>query len=307
VKKTDPYSIDFAALRTLRAVYECRSFSLAAERLDLGQSTISYTIDRLRTVFGDPLFVRQGSGIVATDRCISIVGAAGGMLEEFTGLIEPPVFDPATSTASVSIASNYYERATLLPLLLKTLRQKAPGIHLNMVQSLTEGEQSLRRGDSDILLSPMTIKESGFFKRSLFTDHYVCIMCKQNPLASQTMTEQRYVNANHALVTYGDNWRSFYLVELEGKGLELNRSISIPSPADIGMLLAGTDMISTVPSRIADKLSGDIISVACPFPAPFNLDMYWTSRTHESAMLVWLRKQIARNAAELASQQQTSI
>ena len=66
--------IDIGILRTLVLVYDLQSFSAAAKRLDVNQSTISYAIERLRGAFGDPLFVRNGNGVTATERCAALVG-----------------------------------------------------------------------------------------------------------------------------------------------------------------------------------------------------------------------------------------
>jgi DNA-binding transcriptional LysR family regulator len=115
-KDSDPMGVDFAALRVLRLVHDYGSFSRTAEVLGLNQSSVSYTIDRLRRAFGDPLFVRQGAGVVPTDRCEEIVREAARMLDEFLALSTPRAFDPARAAATVTLSCNYYERATLVPL-----------------------------------------------------------------------------------------------------------------------------------------------------------------------------------------------
>ena len=76
----DVHSVDFAALRVLRMVHAHGSFTRAAEALGSTQSAVSYTIDRLRRAFDDPLFVRQGTGTVPTERCLEIVAEAGRLL-----------------------------------------------------------------------------------------------------------------------------------------------------------------------------------------------------------------------------------
>ena len=65
----DPTSIDLAALSMLSLVFEKKSFSAAAESLGASQSTVSYTVEKLRKTFNDPLFVRKGEKIVPTLRC----------------------------------------------------------------------------------------------------------------------------------------------------------------------------------------------------------------------------------------------
>ncbi|MDX7218380.1 LysR family transcriptional regulator, partial [Escherichia coli] len=122
--------IDIGILRTLVLVYDLQSFSAAAKRLDVNQSTISYAIERLRGAFGDPLFVRNGNGVTATERCAALVGWARDMIGEIDGLVSAVEFDPATAQGSVTISCNHHERQTLIPQFSARLRAGAPRIRL---------------------------------------------------------------------------------------------------------------------------------------------------------------------------------
>ncbi|MGH1454935.1 MAG: LysR substrate-binding domain-containing protein [Paracoccaceae bacterium] len=295
---TDPLATDFAALRVLRLVHAHGSFSRAAEGLGVTQSTVSYTIDRLRRAFGDPLFVRQGGGVVATDRCEEIVVATARMLDDFVALSEPRGFDPAQAQAEVRISCNYYERVTILPPLVRLLRAQAPGLRLHVLSSTSRGKEQLNRGESDLLIGPVRIDDAGFYGRRLLADHYVCVMdAARAPKGAMSMAE--FTAAPHAMVTYGGNWRSAYLEQMEEAGLHPNTVIEVPSPANLPDILIGTDLVGTVPTRTARVFGAGVAVVGCPFPAPFGIDLYWTGRTHASAMHKWLRGQIGQIAAGL--------
>ena len=296
----DPMTVDFAALKVLRLVHAHRSFTRAAEALGVNQSTVSYAIDRLRKVFGDPLFVRQGAGIVATDRCEEIVATAGQMVDEFTALTEPRDFDPASARATISLSCNFYERVALVPPLVRRLRQQAPGLKLDIISSTVQGKDQLARGESDLLAGPVQITEGGFYGRRLIGDHYVVVMAPEHPLADKVLSPEEFAAAPQVLVNYGGNWRSRYLVEVEAAGLALNAVMEVPSPANLPDILTGTDLISTVPRRIARTYGDRVVFGACPFPAPFDIDLYWTSRTHHSAMHRWLRGELGAIAEELS-------
>lgn len=289
----DPLSVDFAALRTLRLAHAHGSFSRAAESLDVTQSTVSYAIDRLRKVMGDPLFVRQGGGMVPTDRCDEIVAAAARMLDEFAALSEPRAFAPAEADARVSLSCNYYERVTVIPGLMRVLRREAPGISVNILSSTVRGKEQLDRGESDLLIGPIRIAEGAYYRRTLMQDRYVCIMDPGAPLARAELPLPDYLAAPAVVVTYGGTWQSRYLKEIEAAGHVLNMVMEVPSPATLPALLRGTDLVCTVPSRVAQSF-GDAVHVAeVPFPAPFDIDLTWTSRTHHSQMHRWLRGIIA--------------
>ena len=297
--RNEPLSIDFSALRTLCSVYSQNSFSGAAELLDMSQSTVSYTIDRLRRAYNDPLFVRQGGSMSPTQRCEEIVIAAEIILDQYSSMVQPTEFDPSSAKESIRISSNYYERVTVLPPLAKALRERAPGIQLQMLQSLTEGHEQLKVGKTDILLTPIAIRDSGFYTRTLFGDRYVCVLDRDNPLAKAPLTEDAFCGADHALVSYGGKWRPFYQAELEKSGRSIRAALTIPSPENMSGLLAGTDLISTIPSRIAGNITDRLVIRNCPFPGHFNISMYWTARTHHSKMHLWLRGLIADTVSEM--------
>lgn len=293
------HNVDLAALRTLCVVFEQRSFSKAAERLSVNQSAISYTIDKLRLSFDDPLFFRQGGKTIPTDHCVYLVERITRLLNEFEQLTSPVEFDPSNTKYNYVIACNYYERQMIIPLLMKTLRKTAPGIKLEIITSTSKGHLRLKRAEADLLIGPFRRDENTFYCQKLMSDHYVCIMDKNNPLASDELNMAAYISCNHAIVTYGGNWRSNYLKQLDALGLSLNNVLSVPSPAGLQEVLLGTDLVSTVPLRIALSFGPSIHISRCPCPAPFDIEMVWTTRTHHSVVHKWFRNLILSNVQSL--------
>ncbi len=291
--QADILKVDFAALRTLQYVHDLESFSRAAQRLGQNQSTVSYTIARLRKVFDDPLFVREGNGVTATDRCRVIVGHAARFLEEFQGIAGAADFDPATAEGMVTISCNHYERVTILPQVIRRLRAEAPGIRLRALNSSAIGGDQLKRGECDVLLAPMQVSGDHLYKRRIRTDEYVCIMDADNPLGQAPLSFEAYQAANHAVVTFVGNWRPLYLDALEARGTVLRPSVELSEYGDLEGYIVGTDLIATVPNRLAKRYSPKIIRRTLPFHVPLGLDLYWTIRTHQSAMQRWLRDLIA--------------
>lgn len=295
----DPFALDFAALRTLRLVFAHGSFSRAAETLGVTQSTISYTMSRLREVFSDPLFVRQGAGMVPTDRCNEIVAQAGELIDRFETLTAQRQFDPAEASVEIGLSCNFYERVTILPHVTRILRREAPGIKLKVISSSAQGKQQLLRSESDLLIGPIRIEDSGYYRRSLLREEYTCVMDPSNPLARTPLTIERFVKAPQVVVNYGGSFRSRFLVVMEASGHVPNTVMEVPSPANLPDILVQTDMIATVPSRIAQMFGDAVVSVPCPFPAELSIDLYWTARTHVSAPHMWLRSKIAEAASRI--------
>ena len=300
---TDLFNLDFAALRTLRLVHAHGSFSRAAESLGVTQSTVSYAVSRLRETFKDPLFVRQGSGIVPTERCTEIVTQSSELLDRFEAMAAPRDFDPAVASLEIGISCNFYERVTILPEVIRTLRREAPGMKLRIIPSTVRGKEQLVRSESDILIGPIQIEEMGYYRRSLMSDDYVCVMDMNNPLARQDMDKKTCVAAPQIVVNYGGNFRSKFLVVMEAQGFYPNAAMEVPSPANLADLLEGTDLIATIPARMARSFGKRVAVVPCPFSAEISIDLFWTARTHVSAPHVWLRSVIAAAANRLVAQE----
>ncbi len=285
----DPLSLDFAALETLRLVHELGSFTAAAERLDVNQSAVSYTIAKLRSSFGDPLFVREGGQQVPTQRCEQILAQAIEMLDMLTAMARPEDFHPESSTQTVTIACNYYERILLIPRIIARLRLQAPNMTVRVINALGDGHLRLLQRQADVLVGPFGRTATGFYSRRLYTENYACLMDASHPMAGAQLTVEEYLELKHLLIDYGGGWKSAYLQEIEAAGHQLIPTLTVPSPAGLAELLAGSNLVATIPRRLGQRISERLVFSDSPFRGAFDLSLVWTARTNASTMHKWLR------------------
>ncbi len=295
-----PEGLDLAALDLLRLIREAGSFSAAAARLGVKQSTVSYRVERLRRALRDPLFVREGGETLQTPKCEAAIRTAERMAAEFADLVEGDAFDPATTEAGFAIACNVYERFVILPGLVGALRRKAPGLRLSILPALAEGRAALREGRADLLLGPEAPGHEAFRGRRLFSEGYVCAMDEAHPLADGGLTLEAYAKAAHVLVDYGGGWRSPYLEALKSLGVILEPRLTLPSIGVIGAVLDGTDLIATLPARFAATLGPAIRVLPAPFEARLELFMFWRPRDHAVRRHEWMRGEVEAAARAAA-------
>jgi DNA-binding transcriptional LysR family regulator len=284
---------NFAALQVLQYVHDFGSFSVAAERLGVTQSTVSYTIARLRKVFRDPLFVREGNRVVPTQRCQTVVTHVSGLLAEFEGLTSDPTFSPASATGKITISCNHYERMTILPAFIRQVRTQAPQLQLKFITSSALGADQLKRGECDLLIGPVQPLGENIYKRALRSDSYVYLMDPANPLAAEPLTLERLRTAKHLIVQFEGEWQPLYLNALKAHGVTLDPMVELSDYGDTVSYLKGSDLITCLPKCLANTLDPDLVRLETPVPVPLQIDLYWTTRTYHSKLQGWIRQTLA--------------
>jgi DNA-binding transcriptional LysR family regulator len=298
MKKTDGSNVDFAALRTLRLVHDLGSFSLAARRLDVNQSTVSYTIDRLRRIFGDPLFVPTRGGIRATERCETIVKGAARLLERYEELSRPRHFDPAGAEFDVTFAITHQQRHLVGTPVIAFLRRAAPGVRVRLINAHGNSHADLLEGRCDILITPIPYSIGAFYRRHLLTERYVCVVDRDHPSAGGTFSFEEFSAAAHILVSYEDFCQLPYVATLDALGLPFSARLDLPSTADIESFIVGTDLVATVIEPLAREYSDAVALVEPPFDHRMDIHMYWTARTHRLENMRWIRDVVIKAAKE---------
>ncbi|WP_084396562.1 LysR family transcriptional regulator [Henriciella aquimarina] len=125
-------SIDLNLFRVLLTLLEHRSVTRAAEDLALTPSAVSHALARLRASLDDPLFERKGGQLVPTTYALELGRQVRPALSQLRRAVDRSEFDPATAERDFTIAGGTYVSSVLLPQLIQTLGETAPGIRINL-------------------------------------------------------------------------------------------------------------------------------------------------------------------------------
>lgn len=291
--------IDLRSLDILVTVSDTGSFSKTSVAMEVSQSTISYTVERLRRAFSDPLFVRQGNALTETEKCRDLVSSAREIVNRMQAMAAPEEFDPLTAEGRVTVSCNHHERFLLMPSYLHALQAAAPHVALVLLESAVNGKQQLKENIADIVLGPVKILGEGYFRRHMFTDPYTCVMDRSNPLSKGELTLERYGKAAHVTVTHNGQWQALYLEALRLNGIELRPRLVIPSHDSLELMIEGTPLVATIPQRLANVYAGRLAIRPFPIRIPIEIDMYWTERTHRSGLHRWARQLLVDVARQL--------
>jgi len=285
--------VDLKLLTVFDEVYKTGSVSRAGENLGLAQSSVSISLARLRRHFGDPLFVRTADGMQPTPHAMSLVTPVRQALELLRGIArQQAVFEPATAQRTFRICMTDITHLALLPPLINRLREIAPGINVEISHISAQTPKALESGEADLAVGFMPQLEAGFYQQKLFEQDFSCVVRTDHPRVRSRLTEAMFRRENHVVVTASGTGQNLVEEELQRLGVKRNVALQLPNFLGLGGLVASTDLMVTVPSRVAKTLVriADVKAVRPPFPLPtFSIKQHWHERYKQDPANGWLR------------------
>ncbi|GAB5388735.1 MAG: LysR family transcriptional regulator [Alphaproteobacteria bacterium] len=141
---------DWNQARAFLVTAEEGSLTAAAQKLALTQPTIGRQIAALEAELGVTLFDRVGRGLELTPTGASLLDHVRLMAEGASALSLGATGQSAAVEGTVTVSASEGVAVWLLPQILKTLHQTAPGIRVEL--DVSNDLQDLRRRDADIAI-----------------------------------------------------------------------------------------------------------------------------------------------------------
>lgn len=287
----DYLSMDGRALSTFLAVLEDGSVTAAAERLGVTQSAVSHTLDKLRAILHDPLFVKSGRGIVATAHAHALAPQARQLLEDMKTLSAGASFDPASATLELTVAANDFQRDLLLPAFHQRVSAQVKELRLRVVPSGAPSAEILRERRCDLIITPRPPEGTDILQKRLLRDRYACFYDASVRQAPTTLAD--YEQARHIMVTYERNERLEFDRAVETMGIKRPMAVTVSSFAGVATFLRGSDLLASLPGLLHMGLMANFARVKLPFKYP-ELPMYmvWHRRHQADPAHRWLRGEL---------------
>ena len=291
MRKIDYLDLDGNALSTFLTVLEETSVSRAAERLGVTQSAVSHTLDKLRAIFDDPLFVRAGRGIESTARAREIRATVESVLDDIKSLTDHRTFDPLLEQMEFTIAANDFPLQLIFPKLLKELFDE--GIHprVRFIPAGIPTASLLRASRYRMLITPTLPDDPNLEKVSLLQAKMVVFYdstVRKPPRTWKQFAESRYVE-----VRFSDTESSLMALPSINISKMNPPTISVPNFSALTSMIKGTDRITTQLAFMKLGLLKDLDSAPLPFKTKtLNLFLIWHRREHDDPAHQWFRQKI---------------
>jgi DNA-binding transcriptional LysR family regulator len=218
-----------------------------------------------------------------------------------------PHFTPETSTLTARIATSDDIELMLMSKVVGRLRTLAPGMRLIIRRVAGVFElpvEELESGALDFALGPFPrgAHQPGgsIASAAAFVDRLVCIARNGHPSVKRSPSSAQFLDASHVVVYYPASGAGIVDRLLTERG-ERQRKITMEVPHfSTAIFAAGqSDLLASVPSRIAKHLSGasGVRIFKFPFPAPeLSYSLHWHSRHTGDPAHTWLRQLILDTA-----------
>jgi DNA-binding transcriptional LysR family regulator len=289
----DIRNIDLNLLVALDALLAERSVSRAAVRLHLSQPATSALLARLRQLFGDPLLLRAARGMLPTPRALELLGPIKQVLHDINAIVQPrSAFDPKSAVQTFTLSASDYVEYTLLPALVDYLERKAPGVRLAVRPlDLQTVEKQMEVGEVDLCVTGLQNAPAGLHSRPLYAERIVSVARRKHPGIGERLTLDTFCTLEHILVSVrGSAFSARIDEELAKLGRKRHARLAVPHFLLVPEIVARSDMISTLPERLARGYADRLRILEPPLKVEgFTVGEIWHDRNQREPAQQWLR------------------
>lgn len=290
-------ALDLNLLVALDALLLESNVGRAAMRIGLSQPATSHALRRLRDLLGDPLLVRVGARMELTPRAQALRAPLAQTLDQVRGLFVPDEFDAARSERRFRLMMPDLAVELLVPRLMSQLDKVAPHVRIEIVPWRGPAVFTAEFARTIDLIVSIGDAFSGFHRQLLYTDSDALAVRKGHPVGAKLKNPPAFFKARHvAVIGRGQNMD---LIDhwLQGKGLERQIALVVPSYIEALHVTARSDLVAFVPRRLIDTLAKPLSLAAVSPPLDPGFDeqfMFHPTRAQMDPGSIWLRNMMLR-------------
>jgi DNA-binding transcriptional LysR family regulator len=288
-------ALDGHGLKVFLAVLETGSVTAAADSLGVSQSAVSHSLEKLRGLLHDPLFVKSGRGIVATAHAAALAEPARRLLDDMNAFARGMRFVAQEAEIELTVAANDFQRDLLLPAFRARIASKVRRFLLHVIPSLAPSADLLRERHCELIITPRPPEGSDILQKRLLVDHIACFYDVEARAAPRTLAD--YTAAPHVTVVYEGGRKTRFDQEIESQGVTRKLGATVPNFSGVPAFLRGTDMLASLPSlmRLGIMRGFGVAPLPCKISA---MPMYlvWHRRHDEDPGHRFVRAELEETA-----------
>jgi LysR family cyn operon transcriptional activator len=173
-------------LRYFAALAEHLSFTRAAEKIHITQSTLSHQIKQLEEEIGVRLFDRVGKRISMTEAGEALLGHVNKALQEVDDGVQAVRGVAGPMTGAIHIAATHTFNMSLIPICIAVFREAYPAVCVEVKEaSSSEVERALTAEEVELGIAYYPLNPQELFFDPLYIEDMVLVVSKDHPFAAR--------------------------------------------------------------------------------------------------------------------------
>ncbi|NUG51097.1 LysR family transcriptional regulator, partial [Acinetobacter lactucae] len=240
--------IDLNLFRVFATIYKEKNLTRASEQLFLSQPAVSHALARLREHFNDPLFIRDGHGVMPSILAKRIWPNIEQSLSLMNEAIKSTLdFQPERDLKKLTIAMIDEFEPILLPLITQHFSKFNKDLIINSVRIDRKNlRQELVLGRIDFSIDVNHLVEEGIAQQTCLKDKLVIMCHKEHPILQSGISIESYLNAKHITVSARPTGRVFEDFILSKHGFKREIKLRCQQYQTAISMLAQTEYLLTI-------------------------------------------------------------
>ncbi|ALB66046.1 YbeF family transcriptional regulator [Cronobacter dublinensis] len=242
-------NIDLNLLTIFEAVYVHKGIVNAARVLNLTPSAISQSIQKLRLIFPDPLFIRKGQGVTPTAYATHMHEYISQGLESILGALD--LQGEHEKQRTITIATSASLGALVIPQIYQQIRKVNPHLQIRNVP-LQDTETQLSQFQTDLVVDSGSWSSRTLSTHLLFKDR-VAVVCRRGHPCSRTgepVTSEDLQTWEHTFIMLPGGMVNGVRKQINTLLPDRNVSFSSYNMVTIASIIGSSDLIGFMPARI---------------------------------------------------------
>ena len=286
--------VDLNLLTVFDAVMQEQNITRAAHNLGMSQPAVSNAVARLKVMFNDELFMRQGRGIQPTQRARQLFGPVRQALQLIRNELPCSVFSPETSTRLFKLAICSPCDMRFAPKIMTTIHDSAPNVQLHLDAEFDRHlAERMRYQEIDFVIDYARFDEQGFSSTEIFQDELVVVAAKSHPRIQANVTPDLLVAERHAKLSKVHGQRSFS--EQAYRDLDVQAYYEGTSLSNVLYVVGQSELVTIAPRWMVENAANKEQLQVLEFPfenGQISGFLSWHESSEKDKGHIWLRDQL---------------
>lgn len=294
---------DLNILKVFEAVISTGSVNGAAKKLNITSPAVSQSLNKLREIYPDPLFIKDGRGLKATNYALQLYDNIKEPLALLINSVDlNGKFDPFTSQRTFKITTHADLDLLFFSKIFNEIKEEAPNIKLEIITDHNDTENiqdMLRMREAEIAITTAEMNDKSYNNELIKEESLVLLARKGHPnVINGEVSFEDFFNGEHATLKLRRKLGSMTVESLAKTELPERKSVyESDSIYNLIFTISKTDLFCVANKSFFTTLNDlDLVQTAkVPFecsPVPIYMTSHKILNKDEGVQ--WLKDKIRR-------------